>query len=158
MINEVRLMGRLAKDPTLRTFSNGGAVCNLRVITSRSWTDKNTGKFRENVQGHNVVIHVSPIAIRANETLAKGSLVYIAGSLETRKWEGNDGITRYTTEVVIRPYQGTLRKIPSNAVGGDASQENAAQTEVEIDYMAEMAEMNDIGTFSLGGDDEDPFS
>jgi single-strand DNA-binding protein len=151
MINEVRLMGRLARDPDLRSFSNGGAVCNLRVITSRSWTDSKTGMFKENIQGHNVAILVAPIANRAKETLTKGSLVYIAGTLETRKWEDSDGNSRYTTEVVIRPFQGTLRKIPSNSVnsGGSAEKPSEETPDVEIDYMAELGS---IGTFSLGGD------
>lgn len=156
MINEVRLMGRLARDPQMREFQNGGAVCNLRVITSRSWTDSKTGEFREKVEGHNVVIHVAPIARRAAETLAKGSLVYIAGALETRKWEGNDGIKRYTTEVVIRPYQGTLRRLPTNTVGqAPANAGPAQEDDFEIDYMSEMS---GVDTFSLGDEGSDPFN
>jgi single stranded DNA-binding protein len=155
MINEVRIMGRLARDPQLREFQNGGAVCNLRVITSRSWKDPKTGEFKERVEGHNVVIHVAPIARRAADTLKKGSLVYIAGALETRKWEGNDGVTRYTTEIVIRPYQGgTLRRLPTGTIGQSPANDNP-EIETEIDYMTEMSGLD---TFPLGDEGSDPFS
>lgn len=157
MINEVRLMGRLAKDPHYLEFQNGGAVCNLRVITSRSWTDSKTGEFRERIEGHSIVIHVAPIAKRASETLKKGSLVYIAGSLETRKWEGDDGVTRYTTEVVIRPYNGTIRRLPSNTVGTAGSKSSQAPdlAETEIDYMSEISSHS---AYSLNGEGNDPFA
>lgn len=160
MINEVRLMGRLARDPKLSEFTNGGAVCNLRVITSRTWNDRASGAMREKIEGHTVVIHVAPIARRAAETLKKGSLVYVAGALETRKWDGSDGVARYSTEVVIRPYQGTLRRMPSHysaqSAPMEASQNEAPKDdEMEIDYMSEMGGIN---TITLGDDGSDPFS
>jgi len=155
MINEVRLLGRLAKDPQVREFQSGGAVCNLRVITSRFWKDHKTGEPKEDVQGHNVSIRISQVAKRAAETLQKGALVYVAGTLETRKWEGSDGSTRYTTEVVIRPYQGTFRRLPSGTIQRSAEGDIKVDDEVEIDYMSEITPSD---TFSLGGGEEDPFS
>lgn len=153
MINEVRLMGRLARDPKLVEFNNGGAACNLRVITSRSWKNPTTGEFDQSIEGHSVVVYVTPIARRAATTLKKGSLVYIAGLLETRKWVGQDDVTRYSTEVVIRPYNGTLRRLPQNVTGSAPTPEGQGADDVEIDYMAEMSSLD---TVSLDGND--PFS
>lgn len=153
MINEVRLLGRLARDPHLREFQNGGAVCNLRVITSRSWPIGD-GQFKEKIEGHNVVVNQPDAARRAAETLQKGSLVYISGTLATRKWEGNDGVIRHTTEVVIYPRIGTLRRLPSSYIGRPAAAKGAAADDLEIDYMGELSPLD---TFSLGGDGENLF-
>lgn len=107
-VNKVIIVGNLGRDPEVRNFSNGGKVCNLRIATSETWKDRNTGERRERTEWHSVAIFSEPVARIAEQYLRKGSKVYIEGQLETRKWQDQSGQDRYTTEVVLRPYTGTL--------------------------------------------------
>lgn len=107
-VNKVILVGNLGRDPEVRTFQNGGQVCNLRIATSESWKDRSTGERKERTEWHSVAIFSEPLARTAEQYLTKGSKVYIEGQLETRKWQDQSGQDRYTTEVVLRPYNGTL--------------------------------------------------
>ena len=107
-VNKVILVGNLGADPEVRTFQNGGKVCNLRIATSESWKDKNTGERKERTEWHSVAIMSEPVARIAEQYLRKGSKVYIEGQLETRKWTDQQGQDRYSTEVVLRPYSGQL--------------------------------------------------
>lgn len=118
MINKVTLLGRLARDPESRNFANGGMVCNLRVLTSRNWKDRNSGERVERTEGHNIAIFAEPTAKYASQYAKKGDLVYLEGSLETRKWQDQSGQDRYTTEVVIRPYEGEFRIVPTGRSEG----------------------------------------
>ena len=110
-INKVILVGNLTADPQTRTFQNGGKVCNMRVATSESWKDKNTGERQERTQWHSVVIFAEPLVKFAEQWLGKGSKVYIEGQLETRKWQDQQGQDRYSTEVVLRPYKGVIEPL-----------------------------------------------
>jgi len=107
-VNKVILVGNLGRDPEVRTFQNGGKVCNLRIATSENWKDKNTGERRERTEWHSVAIFSEPLARIAEQYLKKGSKVYIEGQLETRKWQDQSGQDRYSTEVVLRPYRGEV--------------------------------------------------
>ena len=107
-VNKVILVGNLGRDPEVRSFPNGGKVCNLRIATSESWRDRNTGERREKTEWHSVAIFSEPLAKIAEQYLKKGSKVYIEGQLETRKWQDQSGADRYSTEVVLRPYRGEL--------------------------------------------------
>jgi single-strand DNA-binding protein len=107
-VNKVILVGNLGRDPEVRSFQNGGKVCNLRIATSENWKDRNTGERRERTEWHSVAIFSEPLARIAEQYLRKGSKVYIEGQLETRKWQDQNGQDRYTTEVVLRPYRGEL--------------------------------------------------
>ena len=107
-VNKVILVGNLGRDPEVRSFQNGGKVCNLRIATSENWKDRNTGERRERTEWHSVAIFSEPLARIAEQYLRKGSKVYIEGQLETRKWQDQHGQDRYTTEVVLRPYRGEL--------------------------------------------------
>lgn len=107
-VNKVILIGNLGRDPEVRTFQNGGKVCNLRIATSENWKDRNTGERKERTEWHSVSIMSEGIAKIAEQYLRKGSKVYIEGQLETRKWQDQNGQDRYSTEVVLRPYSGTL--------------------------------------------------
>lgn len=107
-VNKVILIGNLGADPEVRTFQNGGKVCNLRIATSENWKDRNTGERRERTEWHTVAIFSEPLARVAEQYLRKGSKVYIEGKLETRKWQDQNGQDRYSTEVVLRPYQSEL--------------------------------------------------
>lgn len=108
-VNKVILVGHLGRDPEVRTFQNGGKVCNLRVATSQNWKDRETGERKERTEWHSVAIHADGLARIAEQYLRKGSKVYIEGQLETRKWQDQSGQDRYTTEVTLRPYRGELQ-------------------------------------------------
>ena len=114
-INKVIILGNLGKDPEVRTFPNGGKVCNFPVATSENWQDKSSGERQERTQWHNVSILSEPIVNIAENYLNKGSKVYIEGQLETRKWQDNEGNDRYSTEVVLRPYKGQLVLVDSRS-------------------------------------------
>ena len=107
-VNKVILIGNLGRDPETRSFQNGGKVCNLRIATSDTWKDKNSGERRERTEWHQVAIFSEPLARIAEQYLRKGSKVYLEGQLETRKWQDQSGQDRYSTEVVLRPYASTL--------------------------------------------------
>ncbi|MDF1620659.1 single-stranded DNA-binding protein [Pseudothioclava nitratireducens] len=117
-VNKVILVGNLGRDPEVRTFANGGKVCNLRIATSENWRDRNTGERKERTEWHSVAIFSEPLAKIAEQYLRKGSKVYIEGQLETRKWQDQSGQDRYTTEVVLRPYRGELTLLDSRDGGG----------------------------------------
>jgi single stranded DNA-binding protein len=105
-VNKVILIGNLGRDPEVRSFQNGGKVCNLRIATSENWRDRNTGERRERTEWHTVAIFNENLVRLAEQYLRKGSKVYIEGKLETRKWQDQSGQDRYSTEVVLRPYAG----------------------------------------------------
>ncbi len=107
-VNKVILVGNLGRDPEVRTFQNGGKVCNLRIATSETWKDRTTGERKERTEWHSVAIFSEPLARIAEQYLRKGSKVYLEGQLETRKWQDQSGADRYSTEVVLRPFGGTL--------------------------------------------------
>ena len=123
-VNKVILVGNLGADPEVRTFQNGGKVCNLRIATSENWKDKNTGERREKTEWHTVAIFQEGLVRVCEQYLKKGSKVYIEGALQTRKWQDQSGNDRYSTEVVLQGFGGTLvmldgRSGGSGGGGGD---------------------------------------
>lgn len=119
-VNKVILIGNLGADPEVRSFQNGGKVCNLRVATSENWKDKNTGERQERTEWHTVAIFSEGLVSVAERFLRKGSKVYIEGQLQTRKWQDQQGNDRYSTEVVLRGFNGTLTMLDSPG-GGQGS-------------------------------------
>ena len=117
-VNKVILIGNLGQDPEVRSFNNGGQVCNLSLATSESWKDKQSGERRERTEWHRVAIFSEPLVRVAQNYLKKGSKVYIEGQLETRKWQDQNGQGRYTTEVVLRPYRSELTMLDGRGEGG----------------------------------------
>lgn len=117
-VNKVIIVGNLGRDPEVRSFPNGGKVCNLRIATSENWRDRNTGERKERTEWHSVAIFSEPLAKIAEQYLRKGSKVYIEGQLETRKWQDQSGADRYTTEIVLRPYRGELTLLDARGEGG----------------------------------------
>jgi single-strand DNA-binding protein len=101
-VNKVILVGNLGADPEVRSFQNGGRVCNIRVATSESWKDRNTGERQERTEWHNVAIFSEGLVGVAERFLRKGSKIYVEGQLRTRKWQDQSGQDRYTTEVVLQ--------------------------------------------------------
>ena len=110
-VNKVIILGRLGADPETRNFPNGGQVVSLRVATSETWRDKQSGERKERTEWHSVSIFNEALGKIAEQYLRKGSEVYLEGQLETRKWQDQSGADRYTTEVVLRPFNGTLTLI-----------------------------------------------
>lgn len=117
-VNKVILIGNLGRDPEIRSFQNGGRVCNLRIATSETWRDKASGERRERTEWHTVAIFNDNLVGVAERFLKKGSKVYIEGQLETRKATDNQGAERYFTEVVLRPYRGELTLLDGRSGGG----------------------------------------
>lgn len=123
-VNKVIIIGNLGRDPEVRTFQNGGKVCNLRIATSETWKDKGSGERKERTEWHSVAIFSEPLARIAEQYLRKGSKVYIEGQLETRKWQDQSGADRYSTEVVLRPYASTLTMLDGTPGGGQQRQQD----------------------------------
>ncbi len=119
-LNKVMLIGNLGKDPEVRTFANGGKVCNFSIATSESWKDRNTGERQEKTEWHNVAIFNEGLAGVAERFLKKGSKVYVEGQLQTRKWTDQNGQDRYTTEVVLRGPNAVMTMLdgPGGGSGG----------------------------------------
>ncbi|ADH88982.1 single-strand binding protein [Ancylobacter novellus DSM 506] len=122
-VNKVILIGNLGRDPEVRTFQNGGRVCNLRIATSETWRDKATGERKERTEWHSVVIFNENLLRVAEQYLRKGTKVYIEGQLETRKATDQSGGERYFTEVVLRPFRGELTILDSRGGGSSESGE-----------------------------------
>jgi len=118
-VNKVIIIGNLGRDPEIRTFQNGGKVCNLRIATSETWKDKASGERKERTEWHQVAVMNEALVGICERFLKKGSKVYIEGQLETRKWQDQSGADRYSTEVTLRPYSGTLKMLdgPSGSGG-----------------------------------------
>ncbi|OCC22428.1 single-stranded DNA-binding protein [Croceicoccus estronivorus] len=116
-VNKVILVGNLGADPEVRSFQNGGRVCNLRIATSESWKDRNTGERQERTEWHSVAIFSEGLVGVAERFLRKGSKVYIEGQLRTRKWQDQSGADRYTTEVVLQG-PGAVMTMLDGAQGG----------------------------------------
>jgi single-strand DNA-binding protein len=100
-VNKVILVGNLGADPEVKSFPNGGRICNLRIATSDNWTDRASGEKRERTEWHSVVIKSDGLVGVAERFLRKGKKVYIEGALQTRKWQDQNGQDRYSTEVVL---------------------------------------------------------
>ena len=118
-VNKVILIGNLGRDPEVRTFGNGGKVCNLRIATSETWRDKSSGERKEKTEWHSVAIFQEGLVRIAEQYLKKGSKVYIEGQLQTRKWQDQSGADKYSTEIVLQGFGGTLTMLDGREGGGD---------------------------------------
>lgn len=118
-INKVTLLGNLGADPVVNNSPNGTKIVNLRVATSDVWKDKATGERKERTEWHRVVIFNPQLADTAERYLRKGSKVYLEGQLQTRQWKDNNGMDRYTTEVVLQNYGSTMVLLDSRNAGSD---------------------------------------
>jgi single-strand DNA-binding protein len=117
-VNKVILVGNLGADPEVKSFQNGGKVCNLRIATSENWKDRNTGERKERTEWHSVAIFSEGLVGVAERFLRKGSKVYIEGQLRTRKWQDQQGNDRYTTEVVLQGLGSVLTMLDGAPGGG----------------------------------------
>lgn len=145
-VNKAIIIGNLGQTPEMKYLTNGDAVCNISIATSESWKDKNTGEKQERTEWHRVVMF-RRLAEIAGQYLKKGSKVYVEGKLQTRKWEDQKGIERYTTEIVASQ----LQMLDSR--GGDQQQQNTF-------LPGNTTTSNDVVPASNGGegfDDDIPF-
>ncbi|WP_454885767.1 single-stranded DNA-binding protein [Sphingomonas oryzagri] len=119
-VNKVILVGNLGQDPASRSFQNGGKVVELRIATSETWKDRNTGERKEKTEWHTVKIFNEGLANTAERFLKKGSKVYIEGALQTRKWQDQQGQDRYSTEIVLQGFNGSMVMLdgPGGGQGG----------------------------------------
>ena len=161
-VNKVILIGNLGADPEIRTFQNGGKIANLRIATSETWKDRNTGERKERTEWHTVVIHSEPLVRVAEQYLKKGAKIYVEGQLETRKWQDQSGADRYSTEVALRPYRSELTMLEGRGgAGGGGSRDGGGYD----DYDRGGSSSGSQGGGSQGGggssrsdyDDEIPF-
>jgi single-strand DNA-binding protein len=123
-INKVILVGNLGQDPEVRYMPNGNAVANFNVATSETWKDKQTGENRDRTEWHRIVVF-GKLAEVTGEYIKKGTLVYIEGQLQTRKWQDQSGVDRYTTEIVINPIGGVLQILNNRSNNGNAYSEGS---------------------------------
>ena len=117
-VNKVILVGNLGRDPEVRRLGNGEPVVNLRIATSETWKDKGTGERKEKTEWHSVVIFNENLGRVAEQYLKKGSKVYSEGQLQTRKWQDQSGVEKYSTEVVLQRFRGELTILDSRGGGG----------------------------------------
>ena len=107
-VNKVILIGNLGRDPEIRTMPSGEKVANLALATSERWKDKDSGEQKERTEWHRIVVFNQGLVKVCEDYLNKGAKIYLQGQLETRKWTDGNGIEKYTTEVVLRPYRSEL--------------------------------------------------
>ena len=147
-VNKVILVGNLGRDPEVRAMQDNNSVVNLSVATSETWRDKNSGERRERTEWHRVVIFNERLADVAQKFLHKGSKVYLEGQLQTRKWQDQSGIDKYTTEVVLQRFRGELTMLDSRNDTGEQFS-SAANSKIKN---------NDVeGVSNSDLDDEIPF-
>ena len=151
-VNKVILIGNLGKDPEVRSTSNGGKICNFSIATSESWKDKATGERKEKTEWHRISIFSEGLAGICEKYLRKGSKVYIEGSLQTRKWQDKEGHDRYTTEVVISNFNGTMTMLDGKSSGSGSSANDSFAND-SFNQLPPAA----TGTSGSVADDEIPF-
>jgi len=151
-VNKVILVGRLGKDPEVRHTNNGGKIASFSLATSESWNDRASGERKEKTEWHRVVIFSTGLCDIAEKYLRKGSQVYLEGQLQTRKWTGDDGNERYTTEVVLGQFRSELRMLDSR------NNENVGENPLDSSNGINDIDSSAEGS-SLAGDldDEIPF-
>ena len=120
-VNKVILIGNLGADPEIRTLNSGDRVANLRVATSETWRDRNSGERKERTEWHRVVIFNDNLVKVAEQYLKKGAKVYIEGAIQTRKWQDQSGVEKFSTEVVLQKFRGELTMLDGRGEGGGMS-------------------------------------
>lgn len=133
-VNKVIIIGNVGKDPEIRSTQDGREIASLTIATSDNWKEKNTGERKEKTEWHKVLVFSSGLVGVIKQYVKKGSKVYIEGALQTRKWQDQSGADRYTTEVVLQAYGGTLTLLDSRGSSDNAS--SAPQEQPQADYGA----------------------
>lgn len=139
-VNKVILVGNLGADPEIKRTQNGAPVVNLRIATSETWRDKNSGERKERTEWHRVVVFSEGLCRVAEQYLKKGAKIYIEGQLQTRKWTDQSGAEKYATEIVLQGFNATLTMLdsPGRSAGGDSQPRRPAAPDT-----SKNADMND---------------
>ena len=154
-VNRVILIGNLGQDPEVRSFANGGKIANLRIATSETWKDKNSGERKERTEWHTVTIHSEPLVNVAEQYLRKGMKVYIEGQLETRKWQDQSGNDRYSTEVALRPFRSELQMLDGKSGEDNGTRQQSAR---QSSYDAQRPQSGGYGGSANLDESEIPFN
>ena len=153
-VNKVILVGNLGSDPEIRRMNSGDQVASLRIATSDTWRDRNTGERRERTEWHSVVIFNENLVKVVEQYLKKGAKVYIEGQLQTRKWQDQNGNDRYTTEIVLQKYRGELQMLDSRPDdGGSNATTNTQNRAIGSQYAAQKGRTS----YQAPLDDDVPF-
>lgn len=150
-VNKVILVGNLGADPEIRRLNSGDPVVNIRIATSESWRDKNSGERKEKTEWHNVVIFNDNLAKVAEQYLKKGAKVYVEGQLQTRKWQDQSGNDRYTTEIVLQKFRGELQMLDTKNGGGDGDRGQDSGGYSRSSGGADRGRSSDFGGGGFGG-------
>ena len=143
-VNKVILLGRLGKDPDIRSMQNGKKVANFGIATSKRWTDRDTQEKKEKTSWHNVVVFNEGLVGIVEQYVKKGSQIYIEGELQTRKWQDQEGKDRYTTEVILQGYNCNLTLLDSRN-----------QSNNSVESQSESMQGNSISDDSFGSNSSD---
>jgi single-strand DNA-binding protein len=154
-VNKVILIGNLGADPEIRTLNSGDRVANLRIATSETWRDRQSGERKERTEWHRVVIFNDNLVKVAESYLKKGSKVYIEGAIQTRKWTDNAGAEKYSTEVVLQKFRGELTMLDGR--GGDGERDEAGYGGGYQPAGGRVQPQGERESFSADLDDEIPF-
>jgi len=162
-VNKVILIGNVGADPEIRRMNSGDQVATLRIATSDTWRDRNTGERRERTEWHSVVIFNENLVKVVEQYVKKGAKLYIEGQLQTRKWQDQNGLDRYTTEIVLQKYRGELQMLDSRGEGGGRSsinEQSGNYNTAPSNYGGSSAQGDNAqtgGNFSRELDDDVPF-
>lgn len=160
-VNKVILIGHLGADPEIRSLGSGDRVANLRLATSESWKDRNSGERKEKTEWHRVVVFNENLVKVCENYLKKGAKIYVEGAIQTRKWSGQDGVEKYSTEIVLQKFRGEITMLDSRRDGeggGDNrgyASDRAGRDDVDRGYGGGGGDRED---FSANLDDEIPFA
>ena len=152
-LNKVMLIGNLGADPEVRNLPNGGKVVNLSIATSETWKDKNSGERKEKTEWHRVVVFNEGLVKVIEQYLHKGDKVYIEGQLQTRKWQDQAGVDKYSTEIVLAAFNGTMTMLQTQGNGNGASGSSSSSAPRRDDRRPSQAPAFESG----GMDDDIPF-
>jgi single-strand DNA-binding protein len=156
-VNKVTLVGNLGRDPEVKSFQNGGKVVNLRIATSETWKDRTTGERKEKTEWHSVAIFNENLAKTAEQYLRKGSKVYLEGQLQTRKWQDTSGADKYSTEIVLQNFGGTLVMLDGPQGGGTSEREDRTYGQDKRSPQQALGEQRAYAATRDDLDDEVPF-
>ncbi|KAB7739652.1 single-stranded DNA-binding protein [Parvibaculum sedimenti] len=156
-VNKVILVGNLGADPEIRRTQDGRPIANLRIATSESWRDKNSGERKEKTEWHRVVIFNEGLCKVAEQYLKKGAKVYIEGALQTRKWTDQSGQEKYSTEIVLQGFNSVLTMLDGRSGGGAGGSSGGGGDYGDDDFGGGRSSGASKGSFAQDLDDEIPF-
>lgn len=144
-LNKVMLIGRVGKDPEIRSMQSGDNVASFSLATSETWKDKQSGEKKEKTSWHNVVSFNQPLNNVIESYVKKGSQIYVEGSLETRKWQDKDGNDKYTTEVILKAFNGSVVLLGGKSDDGEESKPSGKAMRQPVDEMEDQIPFNKLG-------------